>query len=108
MPHEAISVFDMFKIGVGPWSSQTLGPWRAALRCLDSIRSTADIQNVASVSVLVYGSLAKTGKGHGTDVAVLLGLCGEDPVTIDVDTIPSRIEKIQADKMLLLNGEKQA
>lgn len=73
MPHEAISVFDMFKIGVGPSSSHTLGPWRAALRCVDTIRSKHNLEEVASVTVLLYGSLAKTGKGHGTDIAVLLG-----------------------------------
>ncbi len=61
MPHEAISVFDMFKIGVGPSSSHTLGPWKAALRCLDSIDKTGRIENVKEITVLLYGSLAKTG-----------------------------------------------
>src|SRR6476661_8806465 len=106
MPHEAISVFDMFKIGVGPSSSHTLGPWRAALRCLESIRSSGDIENVTSLSVLLYGSLAKTGKGHGTDIAVLLGLCGEDPVTIDVNLISQKFEEIRSTNRLFLAGEK--
>ena len=105
MPHESISVFDMFKIGVGPSSSHTLGPWRAALRCLDTIKQKASLAQVASVTVLLYGSLAKTGKGHGTDIAVILGLCGEDPVTIDVNSITSKIKQITADKKLLLGGE---
>ena len=87
MPHEAISVFDMFKIGVGPSSSHTLGPWRAAMRCLETIKSKTSLSNVKSITVLLYGSLAKTGKGHGTDIAVMLGLCNEDPVTIDVGKI---------------------
>ncbi len=105
MPHEPISVFDMFKIGVGPSSSHTLGPWRAALRCVDTIKQKASVSAVASVTVLLYGSLAKTGKGHGTDIAVLLGLCGEDPVTIDVNSITPKINTITADSRLLLNGE---
>lgn len=105
MPHEAISVFDMFKIGVGPSSSHTLGPWRAALRCLDTIRSKASLNDVASVTVLLYGSLAKTGKGHGTDIAVILGLCGEDPVTIDVNAITPKINGITTTKRLHLGKE---
>jgi L-serine dehydratase len=105
MPHEAISVFDMFKIGVGPSSSHTLGPWRAALRCLDTIRQKTSLDNVASVTVLLYGSLAKTGRGHGTDIAVLLGLCGEDPVTIDVNSITPKINAITTGKKLPLGGE---
>jgi L-serine dehydratase len=104
MPHEPISVFDMFKIGVGPSSSHTLGPWRAALRCLDTIRSRSSTEQVASVTVLLYGSLAKTGKGHGTDIAVLLGLCGEDPVTIEVNSITPKINAILNHKKLLLGG----
>jgi len=105
MPHEAISVFDMFKIGVGPSSSHTLGPWRAALRCVDTIRTKASLNEVAAVTVLLYGSLAKTGKGHGTDIAVLLGLCGEDPVTIDVNSITPKINDIHSQKKLNLGGE---
>jgi L-serine dehydratase len=105
MPHEAISVFDMFKIGVGPSSSHTLGPWRAALRCLDTIRSKASFSDVASVTVLLYGSLAKTGKGHGTDIAVMLGLCNEDPVTIDVNAITPKINTIETNRQLRLGGE---
>ncbi|MDB5210666.1 MAG: L-serine ammonia-lyase [Sediminibacterium sp.] len=105
MPHEPISVFDMFKIGVGPSSSHTLGPWRAALRCVDTIKEKGGLEQVRSVTVLLYGSLAKTGKGHGTDIAVLLGLCGEDPVTIDVNAITPKINTITEDKKLLLGGE---
>jgi len=105
MPHEAISVFDMFKIGVGPSSSHTLGPWRAALRCIETIKSKTNLKNVISINVLLYGSLAKTGKGHGTDIAVILGLCGEDPVTIDVNSITTKINTIQAENKLHLNHE---
>lgn len=105
MPHEPISVFDMFKVGVGPSSSHTLGPWRAALRCIDTIKEKGGLEQVASVTVLLYGSLAKTGKGHGTDIAVLLGLCGEDPVTIDVNSITPKIKTITEEKKLHLGGE---
>jgi L-serine dehydratase len=105
MPHEAISVFDMFKIGVGPSSSHTLGPWRAAMRCVQAIQQKTSLQNIQSVTVLLYGSLAKTGKGHGTDVAVMLGLCNEDPVTIDVNSITPKINQIHASQKLNLGGE---
>lgn len=105
MPHEPISVFDMFKIGVGPSSSHTLGPWRAALRCVETIKQKGGLEQVASLTILLYGSLAKTGKGHGTDIAVLLGLCGEDPVTIDVNSITPKINTILHDKKLHLGGE---
>ena len=87
MRYEAISVFDMFKIGVGPSSSHTLGPWKAALLFLKSLEQNKFSERVQNVQVLLYGSLAKTGKGHGTDVAIQLGLSGEDPVVFDVSKI---------------------
>ena len=104
MPDEAISVFDILKIGVGPSSSHTLGPWRAAQRFVKSLSDKNLLQDTTSVRVLLYGSLAKTGKGHGTDIAIQLGLCGEDPVTFDVQSINSRIADIAAMKELLLGG----
>ena len=104
MPYEAISVFDILKIGVGPSSSHTLGPWRAAQRFVQTLIDRNLLQQVISVRVLLYGSLAKTGKGHGTDVAIQLGLCGEDPVTFDVTAIDSRIADIAAMKELVLGG----
>lgn len=104
MPHEAISVFDIFKIGIGPSSSHTLGPWRAAQRFVQAIRESNRLYDVKSVRVLLYGSLAKTGKGHGTDIAVQLGLCGDDPVTFAVDQIASKINDIEAMKKILLLG----
>lgn len=103
--NERISVFDIFKIGVGPSSSHTLGPWKAALAFLESIRQRRDLRDVASLQVLLYGSLAKTGHGHGTDVAVMLGLCGEDPVTFDVNKIDSTVAALNRDKIMLLGGE---
>ena len=104
MSHEAISVFDMFKIGVGPSSSHTLGPWRAANLFLLSLQNKNILDKVKSLEVLLYGSLAKTGKGHGTDIAVQLGLSGDDPVTFDVNRIDFKINDIKNGKKLVLNG----
>ncbi|MFM7646077.1 MAG: L-serine ammonia-lyase [Sphingomonadales bacterium] len=102
MPHEAISTFDIFKIGVGPSSSHTLGPWRAALRFVDELKAAGRLSQVTTVRVLLYGSLAKTGKGHGTDVAVQLGLSGEDPVHFPVEEIDNRLAAIASMNRLLL------
>ncbi len=107
MSHESISAFDMFKIGVGPSSSHTLGPWRAALFFIDKLRSRQLLFKVKSVRVFLYGSLAKTGVGHGTDIAVQLGLCGEDPVTFNVDNITARIKDISDMKRLVLGGRHE-
>lgn len=107
LPHESISVFDMFKIGVGPSSSHTLGPWRAAQRFLQSIDNGNRLQQVINIEVLLYGSLAKTGKGHGTDIAILLGLSGDDPVTFDVANINSKIADIKRMKKLLLHAKHE-
>ena len=107
MSHEAISVFDMFKIGVGPSSSHTLGPWRAAQRFTESLQQKNVLQSVQSIEVLLYGSLAKTGIGHGTDVAVQLGLSGDDPVTFDVNNITAKVEDIKTMKKLLLAGKHE-
>ncbi|SFE86831.1 L-serine dehydratase [Chitinophaga sp. CF118] len=105
MAHECISVFDIFKIGVGPSSSHTLGPWRASLQFLQELQDAGrQLSEVESVSTLLYGSLAKTGHGHGTDIAVLLGLCGDDPVTFDVNKINEKTDDIRRNKTLLLGG----
>jgi L-serine dehydratase len=104
LPHEAISVFDIFKIGVGPSSSHTLGPWRAAQRFIASLEEKYPITEIVAIRVLLYGSLAKTGVGHGTDIAVQLGLAGDDPVTCDVNRIASKINDIANMKILLLKG----
>lgn len=101
---ESISVFDIFKIGIGPSSSHTLGPWKAALRFINSIEKTG-VDKVERISILLYGSLAKTGKGHGTDVAVMLGLCGADPVTFDVNEVTPTVNNIKATKKLFLNNK---
>ncbi len=94
----------MLKIGVGPSSSHTLGPWRAAQRFLQSISAGNNLYNVSAVRVLLYGSLAKTGHGHGTDIAVQLGLSGHDPVTFEVENIHARISDIHNMKKIVLSG----
>ncbi|TAD84357.1 MAG: L-serine ammonia-lyase [Bacteroidetes bacterium] len=105
MAHQAISVFDMFKIGVGPSSSHTLGPWRAAQLFVARLKSLELLERVMRVEVMLYGSLAKTGKGHGTDTAVILGLENHDPVTIDVGEIHTRVQTIRQQQHLLLGGQ---
>jgi len=102
LKHEAISVFDMFKIGVGPSSSHTLGPWRAAQRFTASLAGKNLLHEVKELRVILYGSLAKTGVGHGTDIAVQLGLSGDDPVTFDVQNIQAKIADIRLMKKVLL------
>ena len=107
MSHEAISVFDMFKIGVGPSSSHTLGPWRAAQQFTQSLTEKNLLNDVKEIRVLLYGSLAKTGIGHGTDIAVQLGLSGDDPVTFDVNHIDAKITDIRQMKKILLSGKHE-
>ncbi|GEQ86189.1 L-serine ammonia-lyase [Patiriisocius marinistellae] len=104
---ESISVFDMLKIGVGPSSSHTLGPWRAAGRWIDHCKRHGYFNEIVAVSVDLYGSLSLTGKGHATDIAVQLGLCGFDPVTFPIENIDKEIENIATQNILNLNGELQ-
>lgn len=106
MPNEQISVFDIFKIGVGPSSSHTLGPWRAALSFIERIQERGGVDQVQDLAVHLYGSLAKTGKGHGTDIAVLLGLLGWDPVTCEVNAIDNQIASIRESRELFLNKQQ--
>jgi L-serine dehydratase len=103
---EQISVFDIFKIGVGPSSSHTMGPWRAAQQFINLYKVKPGINEIKRIHVDLFGSLAKTGKGHGTDIAVLLGLMGEDPVTIPVNTINPKFERINQTKTLEICGEQ--
>src|SRR5881628_3804959 len=100
----AISVFDLFKIGIGPSSSHTVGPMRAAMLFARALQDSGRLTDVATVRVQLYGSLGATGKGHGSDKAVLLGLEGEAPDLIDPLTISARIEKIRAEHALHVLG----
>jgi L-serine dehydratase len=102
---EQISVFDIFKIGVGPSSSHTMGPWRAAQQCINLFSKTPGIGEIKRIRVDLYGSLAKTGKGHGTDIAVLMGLMGEDPVTIPVNTIQPKFKHVFETNTIAIHGE---
>jgi len=103
---ECISVFDMLKIGVGPSSSHTLGPWRAAERFLDELHTEKIFNSVQHIKVDLYGSLSLTGKGHATDLAIMLGLSGEDPETIPIENIDSITKSIQEKKEINLGNEK--
>jgi len=102
---ECISVFDMLKIGVGPSSSHTLGPWRAAARFLSELRAENILQKVIRVKVDLYGSLSLTGKGHATDLAVMLGLSGQDPEYIPVQDIAGIIKTIEHNNKIKLGNE---
>lgn len=103
---ECISIFDMLKIGVGPSSSHTLGPWRAAEKWIISLKKDHLFNQITNIKANLYGSLSLTGKGHATDLAILLGLCGEDPEKIPIDKIKSIIDSIKNTQILLFNGEK--
>ena len=105
MEIESISVFDMLKIGVGPSSSHTLGPWRAAERWLARLNSKNNLEEVEEVQVHLYGSLSLTGKGHATDYAVMLGLLGADPELVPIETIDPLINKIKKEHVLHLDGK---
>src|ERR1700712_4664923 len=104
---EQISVFNMFKIGIGPSSSHTLGPWRAAQQFVALLEQQQVLNLVEGIKILLYGSLAKTGRGHGTDIAILLGLSGDDPVTFDVNAIDSKINDIKLSHKLTLGAKQQ-
>jgi L-serine dehydratase len=93
---ESLSVFDLFKVGVGPSSSHTLGPWRAAERFALGLRDRSELPRVSRVRADLFGSLAKTGRGHGTDLAVLMGLAAADPETCDPALVPKAREAVQA------------
>lgn len=102
--HAVISTFDLFSIGVGPSSSHTVGPMRAANIFLSDIKQFNLLDKVHAVKVTLYGSLAATGRGHHTPQAILLGLEGSDPETVDTSSIPSRYADIVTNKKLLLDG----
>ncbi len=102
---ECISVFDMLKIGVGPSSSHTLGPWRAAERFLSELRNENILKKTIRIKVDLYGSLSLTGKGHATDLALMLGLSGQDPEYIPVQNIAGIIKIIEDKNEIILGNE---
>jgi iron-sulfur-dependent L-serine dehydratase single chain form len=103
----AISVFDLFKVGIGPSSSHTVGPMKAAGMFARGLRDDGLLPEVETVRVALYGSLGLTGPGHGSDKAVLLGLEGEEPATVDVDAVPGRLEAIRQRGTIRLLGEHE-
>src|SRR5512138_3219885 len=100
----AVSTFDIFKIGIGPSSSHTVGPMRAARRFAERLQADGQLAATASVKVELFGSLGFTGKGHGSDRAVLLGLEGDEPATVDVDSVAPRVARAVQSKRIRLLG----
>jgi len=99
----SISVFDLFSIGIGPSSSHTIGPMRAAKRFLQN--TGEELSAITKLDVTLYGSLAFTGEGHGTNKAIIMGLEGHDPETINPDDIPTQLQRIAQHKNLSLLGK---
>jgi L-serine dehydratase len=102
-----ISVFDIFKIGIGPSSSHTVGPMRAARRFAERLEQEGHLAQTASVKVELFGSLGFTGKGHGSDKAILLGLEGDEPATVDVDSASGRVARVMETKRIKLLGKHE-
>ncbi|MEO5690087.1 MAG: L-serine ammonia-lyase [Burkholderiaceae bacterium] len=100
----AVSAFDLFKIGIGPSSSHTVGPMRAARMFSIRLQHEGLLERVARVKCDLYGSLGATGKGHGSDKAVLLGLHGHEPDTVDIERVPLELEAMRSNKQVLLAG----
>ncbi|MFK8003210.1 MAG: L-serine ammonia-lyase [Polyangiales bacterium] len=100
-----VSTFDLFSIGIGPSSSHTVGPMRAASLFVERLHNADVLAKVARVRVELFGSLGATGRGHGSDRAVVMGLLGYDPEHIDPDVIPARMDEVQAAKEVRLGGE---
>jgi L-serine dehydratase len=103
----AVSVFDLFKIGIGPSSSHTVGPMKAALQFATGLRDRALLGRVASIKAELYGSLGATGKGHGSDKAVVLGLEGETPESVDTDSVNERLARIRATERIRVLGQHE-
>ena len=101
----AVSVFELFKIGIGPSSSHTVGPMRAALRFVEALEEAGLLTRTAGVKSELFGSLGATGKGHGSHKAVILGLEGELPDQVDTDAIPGILERVHKDQRINLNGK---
>ena len=102
-----ISIFDMFKIGIGPSSSHTLGPMKAGKAFVDELKEKDLLDKVTRVQANVYGSLSLTGIGHSTDKAILLGLAGEEPETVDIDGISEVMKNVRSSAKLMLGGTRE-
>ena len=97
------SVFDIFTIGIGPSSSHTVGPMKAAFNFITDIYSNGQFDSIHTIQCEFFGSLALTGKGHGTDKAFLLGIQGYRPESINSNNIPKILERVETEKTLILN-----
>jgi L-serine dehydratase len=104
---ESISAFDIIKVGIGPSSSHTMGPWEAALCFCRDVEASGKLDQLSTINVKLYGSLAKTGRGHGTDFAVTLGLSGYDFRTFDTLTLDAVLKEIANRKSILFSGKKE-
>lgn len=102
----AISVFELFTVGIGPSSSHTVGPMRAGRRFLERLEAKGELDAVERVEASLYGSLALTGKGHGTDRAVIIGLEGDEPETVDPASVEGRVTAVERDHRLALLGRR--
>ena len=100
----AVSVFDLFKIGIGPSSSHTVGPMRAARLFVARLDHEGKLAATARICAQLYGSLGATGKGHGTDKAVLLGLMGHEPDKVDIEHIGAQLKGTRESKAIALLG----
>ncbi|MBV2122675.1 MAG: L-serine ammonia-lyase [Candidatus Thiodiazotropha sp. (ex Ctena orbiculata)] len=100
----SVSVFDLFKIGIGPSSSHTVGPMLAAKRFIEQLDEAGLLSGTRRLKIELYGSLGATGKGHGTDKAVILGLQGETPEEVEVDAIPLRMDRVRVERQIELHG----
>src|SRR3989442_5785329 len=103
----AVSVFDLFKIGIGPSSSHTVGPMRAARIFALRLQHEGLLERTARVKSELYGSLGATGKGHGSDKAVLLGLAGHEPDTVDIEAVPALLDAMRGSGRMKLLGEHE-
>ncbi len=103
----AVSVFDLFKVGIGPSSSHTVGPMKAVLLFLHGLKDDGKLDEVVTLKAELFGSLAATGKGHGSDKAVMLGIEGDTPEEVDTSTVDARIDHIRSSKKIKLLGERE-
>ena len=101
-----ISVFDLFSIGIGPSSSHTVGPMRASYAFVNALKQQGLLPGTKRVEVECYGSLGQTGKGHGTGKAIILGLAGFEPESVDIEAIPAFLSEVDRSQSLLLAGEQ--
>ncbi|OZG71857.1 L-serine ammonia-lyase [Hahella sp. CCB-MM4] len=103
----AVSVFDLFKVGIGPSSSHTVGPMKAVFLFLQGLKNEGKLDEVVTLKAELFGSLAATGKGHGSDKAVMLGIEGDTPEDVDTSSVEARIEEIRSSKKITLLGERE-